>query len=37
MDYAKQDGQDQILAVLAAAAKSQPQRDPSKPTYGPSF
>jgi ankyrin repeat protein len=37
MDYAKQDGQDQILATLTAAAKSKPQRDPTKPTYGPNF
>jgi uncharacterized protein len=37
MDYAKQDGQDQILAALSAAAKSKPQKDPAKPTYGPNF
>jgi ankyrin repeat protein len=37
MDYAKQDGQDQILAALASAAKSKPQKDPAKPTYGPNF
>ncbi len=36
-DYARVDGQDQILAAFDAAAKNQPARDASKPSYGPAL
>jgi ankyrin repeat protein len=36
-DYARLDGQDQILSAFDAAAKNKPALDPAKPSYGPSF
>jgi ankyrin repeat protein len=37
LDYAKVDGQDQILAALKSSVNNKGRRDPSKPTYGPNF
>jgi hypothetical protein len=36
-DYAKLDGQDQIIAAFDGAAKTKPKVDPNKPSYGPSL
>lgn len=36
-DYAKLDGQDQLLVAFDAAAKNKTARDPARPTYGPNF